>query len=835
MLRKAKNRSEKSADQSRHRSLLEGLEVRRLFAAIVVNNLNDSGDGSFRDAIEKSNASTGEVDDITFDLPSGVQTIAPLSALPTITDPVNIYGVQSGGPLIELDGENITDDNIDGLDITAGNTLVQGFIINRFTGDGIGITGADTNLIQSNWIGLDNTGASASANGGDGVGIVDSNENTIYDNVISGNTANGVYIAGISESNKLSGNYIGTDITGASAVANGADGVLLANATDTIIDDNQGGNVISGNGANGIEIQATPGFAGSGNHITGNIIGMNLAMDDALPNGNDGILISAADNIVDGGNVISGNTHNGIEILANADFPNAQGNQISSNYIGVIPWGGAAFGNGGNGILMTAISPGQSGHNTTGGDNSVDGNVIAFNSLNGVSIAKGNPAGDNSGNAIVTNSIYSNVKLGIDLGNDGTTINDTKDVDSGPNDLQNTPIVTSVTANAGSNTITGTLNSTPSSQFTVQLFLNDASSKQGKTFLAAVGVTTDANGNASFTKTVSNTITTNDFVTATATDEDSNTSEFSAGVKGGTQAAPASTITIFGQTISGTEGKALTNVNLGYFTSSRGGSTANQFTVSINWGDGQTSAGTVQLISGKFQLYGSHTFAKYGQYNVVVNVKDNVNANTKAATDLANIADAALTATNKTFNATKNVQFSGVIGTFTDANPNSTAADFGTPSINWGDGHFSNATITKSNGVYSVSGKNTYASFGSFPVKVTVSDAGGSSATINSTAKVASPTITASPSNFTTTHGTNFSARVATFTDADPNATVGQFTITILWGDNTSSTFGSATKSGNVFNAFGSHKYANAGKFNVTVTVKDAGNSSTTVTVATVK
>ncbi|MDQ3754414.1 MAG: hypothetical protein M3371_06750 [Acidobacteriota bacterium] len=61
-------------------------------ATIVVTNTNDSGAGSLRQAILDANATAG-TQTIAFNIPgSGVQTISPLSALPTITDAVVIDG-----------------------------------------------------------------------------------------------------------------------------------------------------------------------------------------------------------------------------------------------------------------------------------------------------------------------------------------------------------------------------------------------------------------------------------------------------------------------------------------------------------------------------------------------------------------------------------------------------------------------------------------------------------------------------------------------------------------------------------------------------------------------
>ncbi len=74
----------------------------------LVTNTNDSGPGSLRQAILDSNSNPGP-DTIDFNIPgSGVHTISPTSALPTITDPVLIDGYSQPGssPNTLLQGNN---------------------------------------------------------------------------------------------------------------------------------------------------------------------------------------------------------------------------------------------------------------------------------------------------------------------------------------------------------------------------------------------------------------------------------------------------------------------------------------------------------------------------------------------------------------------------------------------------------------------------------------------------------------------------------------------------------------------------------------------------------
>ena len=133
-------------------------------------------------------------------------------------------------------------------------------------------------------------------------------------------------------------------------------------------------------------------------------------------------------------------------------------------------------------------------------------------------------------NSILGNSIFRNGELGIDLGPDGVTGNDDGDGDGGANLLQNFPLITS----AVGNTVSGTLNSAAGRTFRIEIFSNsgvapcDSSGNgEGETFVGTTNVTTDTSGNQSFTVTLATPLPSGAAVTATATDPDGNTSEFS--------------------------------------------------------------------------------------------------------------------------------------------------------------------------------------------------------------------------------------------------------------------------------------------------------------------
>ena len=504
----------------------------------TVNSTNDMDDGtcdathcSFREAINAANANFG-ADNIAFNISgAGPHTIQPLFALPTITDPVVIDGTTepdfAGTPIIELDGTNAG--IVHGLSITTGNSTVLGLVINRFGLNGVLITGAGAtgNVIEGNFIGTDVTGTSSLGNGLHGVSIVDAPNNTVGGttsaarNVISGNSAFGVEIifAG-STGNLVQGNYIGTDVNGAVALSN-SEGVFIDAAPNNTIGGTTAGarNVISGNTNNGASIN---GSGATGNLVQGNYIGTDPTGTAALGNGNAGVLVgnvgNAANNTIGGTtagarNVISGNFE-GVTIVD--DGLGAGGNVVQGNYIGTDVTGTSAIGNV-VGVLLLASG------NTIGGTSTGAGNTIAFSTNLGVKMDRG------TGNAILSNSIFSNGDLGIDLGADGLTANDAGDGDTGANNLQNFPVLTS--AFKGSTTIEGTLNSTPSATFTLEFFSNSACDPfghgEGESLLGSTVVTTDGGGDASFMVPFPTDLPTGTVITATATDPSNNTSEFS--------------------------------------------------------------------------------------------------------------------------------------------------------------------------------------------------------------------------------------------------------------------------------------------------------------------
>jgi hypothetical protein len=562
-------------------------------ATFTVTNTNDSGLGSLRQAILDANANSG-TDTIAFNLPGAApHTIQPaaFSVLPTITDPVIVDGTTQpdfvGMPVIELDGSLNSHSNTAGLRIAAGSSVVRGLIINRFFW-GIRVDSPGNNLIEGNFIGTDVTGMVARGNSFTGVIIVDSPSNTIGGttpqarNIISGNGVGIKLLRSNAQGNVIQGNYIGTDLSGSVALGNRTHGVEIVSSFNTIGGTAPGaGNLISGNGRGYVspadgEIRI---FYSMGNLIQGNFLGTDVTGTVALGDRSSGIFMLGGTNNTVGGtapgarNLISGNG-NGIEMLSGI------GNIIEGNFIGTDVMGTGGLGNhrgitlsnsndniiggavpeAGNVISANAVGINLSSNSTRnvvlgnligtdvsgtsdlgnefdgvnffdgapnnriGGSTWESGNVIAFNGRNGLTLSS------QTGNGILSNSIFSNGALGIELGLDGVTLNDLGDLDSGPNNFQNFPVLSSATV-SGSTIIEGSLNSRPDTEFQLQFFSNaecDPSGHgEGETFLDSIVLTTDSNGDASFVASFPDAASPGQFITATATDPDNNTSEFS--------------------------------------------------------------------------------------------------------------------------------------------------------------------------------------------------------------------------------------------------------------------------------------------------------------------
>jgi hypothetical protein len=284
-----------------------------------------------------------------------------------------------------------------------------------------------------------------------------------------------------------------------------------------------------------------------------------------------------------------------------------------------------------------------------------------------------------------------------------------------------------------------------------------------------------------------------------------------------------------GTSISATEGIAFSG-NVASFTDGNPNSSAGDFTATINWGDGQSSSGTVGAgTGGGFVVSGSHTYADEGNHTVSVSITD-VGGNSTSASGSASVADAALTAQGINITGTEGAAFSGNVASFIDANPNGAVGDF-TATINWGDGQSSSGTLgAGTGGGFVVSGSHTYADEGNYTVSVSITDVGGSSATASGSASIGDASLTAQGTSISGTEGAAFSGTVASFTDANPNGALGDFTATINWGDGQTSSGLIAAGPNGSFLVSGGHVYGDDGNYSVSVQISDFGGATITAT-----
>ena len=345
--------------------------VRADIDTVTVSTLNDTADGdtrspahlsigpgadgfiSLREAIIAANNRPG-ADTISF---NGALrgTITPDIGLPDLTDTAGGTTIQ-GARAITLSGQNLGGQE-NGLRIRSANNVITGLSVIKFPGNGLDISGvsANGNLITGCVFGNDGTANSGNRNHG----IIIQNgasENVIGGattterNIISGNTASGIYVTGVNTTgNTILGNYIGLTAAGSAALPNGATGIsLTGGASDNTVGgpDAGDGNIVSANGGTGILVSGL-GEVTDGNVIAGNTIGLGANGETTLGNLDHGVAVLAgATNTIIGGetaessNTIGRNGDAGVLV----EGPNTAGNTIRFN---------AITGNFGRGIVLS--------------------------------------------------------------------------------------------------------------------------------------------------------------------------------------------------------------------------------------------------------------------------------------------------------------------------------------------------------------------------------------------------------------------------------------------------------------------------------------------------
>ncbi|HEY0677462.1 MAG TPA: T9SS type A sorting domain-containing protein [Chitinophagaceae bacterium] len=325
-------------------------------ATFTVTNTNDAGPGSLRQAILDANATPG-ADAIVFNIAgTGPFVISPATALPSIDEALTISGYTQPGSTqgsmalrviqIVLNGAGAPGLS-SGLTVNSNNVTISGLNIHSFPRDGINVlNGADDLFFWGNFIGTDPTGFVDLGNGNHGINLGDNGPggsnaviigtnsdgtaDTDEGNLLSGNGQDGILAWALTNS-IISGNFIGSDRTGmGTTLGNGRNGILLTvNSTNNRIG-TDGNNVNDTQELNGIILNIGRGIllaANSNNNIiAGNIVGINTA------------------------NAAAGNLSHGIELL------NSSNNRIGvdATHAGFLAESNIVSSNGGNGIFLTS-------------------------------------------------------------------------------------------------------------------------------------------------------------------------------------------------------------------------------------------------------------------------------------------------------------------------------------------------------------------------------------------------------------------------------------------------------------------------------------------------
>jgi parallel beta-helix repeat protein len=492
-------------------------------ATFTVTSTNDSGAGTLRQAIMDANGTPGP-NVLLFNLPgNGVRTLAPLTPLPDITNCLTINGYSQPGSQtnslaggnngvlqVRLDGANLTNGFPIGLRFNGvNNNSVRGLIIVRFF-TAIQLYASSGSTIAGNWIGLDFDNISR---GGAGTGVDvtcavfnRSTANLIGGlmpadrNVISGFHTGISFTPGSADHNTVQGNFIGTDATGVLPRGHVFEGIMVQTATNIVIGGGSASarNLICANGT-GVSL-----LGSSGDLVQGNYIGTDPDSHYDLGNSGDGIDVQSCFYVTISGNTVVNNSGYGIFLLG------ARTNSVLGNWIGTDTTGAWAMGNGKDGLALQGSSATTIGNTTPGGPN-----VIEFNIGAGINISSANS------NSISANSIFDNAGLGILLA-------------SGANQSQMPPTLTNATNAFGSTQVEGTLLSQASAMFRLEFFASPGwdptAMPEGQLYLGATNVLTDLTGTASFVANLPVAAAAQTVVTATATDQFGNTSEFSGAI-----------------------------------------------------------------------------------------------------------------------------------------------------------------------------------------------------------------------------------------------------------------------------------------------------------------
>lgn len=432
---------------------------------------------------------------------AGVVNVISANGFDGVDVDVDATGNVVAGALVGLTADGMAAlGNYEGIAIGGANTVGEpgeATVVSGNTTYGIHALSVAGTVVQDVYVGTNPAGTAALGNAD---GVFFATPGTLTGSLVSGNLDEGVLIG---PGTTVTGNFIGTNEAGVAALGNSVGINVSAGAGDPdVIGGAAGaGNLISGNGTGIFDASGT-------DTVEGNYVGTDVTGTSAVPNGT-GADLTGNGNTEFADNLVSGNTSDGLHLKGDSHL-------IDGNHIGTTA-AGAALPNGGNGITVDDVGYDQIGTSS--------GNTIADNAGAGIAVI----AGQNT--TITGNSIVGNGGLGIDVGTPGITPNDTGDGDTGPNGLQNFPTLTSAHMGFKTATLKGSLNSQASSTYRLDFYdspsCDSSGNGEGATWLGSTTITTDSGGDVIFSYASTTAAPPHSVVTATATDADGSTSEFS--------------------------------------------------------------------------------------------------------------------------------------------------------------------------------------------------------------------------------------------------------------------------------------------------------------------
>jgi hypothetical protein len=258
------------------------------------------------------------------------------------------------------------------------------------------------------------------------------------------------------------------------------------------------------------------------------------------------------------------------------------------------------------------------------------------------------------------------------------------------------------------------------------------------------------------------------------------------------------------------------------------------FTTTIEWGDGSASRGTV-VADGvdSFAVYSSHVYKDEGEYPISVSATDLYDDGGDSGSGTAVVTDADLTPkTPPTLNVIEGTSTSLVFAQWDDANPSAQGSDFAGSQIDLGDGSapISGRVQRDPSGGFDLNATVDYGRGGLYHASVHVVDVGGAEFWAPVNVLVADAPLSAEP--YTPPHaveGSPYIETIAKFTDVNSGALPSDFDPTIDWGDGTTAdpSVLIAKASGGTFEVSGNHVYRDAGNYTAKVSIQDTAVDST--------